>query len=67
MDPTTEAIVWTLAIFFARLTDVSMGTVRQILIIRGRRGVASISAFFEILIWIIAISQVITSWMKFTT
>jgi uncharacterized protein YebE (UPF0316 family) len=59
-DPTTEAIAWTLAIFFARLTDVSMGTVRQILIIRGRRGVASISAFFEILIWVIAISQVIT-------
>lgn len=58
-DPTTEAIVWTLAIFFARLTDVSMGTVRQILIIRGRRGVASISAFFEILIWIVAISRVI--------
>jgi uncharacterized protein YebE (UPF0316 family) len=55
-----EAIAWTLAIFFARLTDVSMGTVRQILIIRGRKGVASISAFFEILIWIVAISRVIT-------
>ena len=60
MDPTTEAIAWTLAIFFARLTDVSMGTVRQILIIRGRRGVASISAFFEILIWAAALSRVIT-------
>lgn len=59
-DPTTEAIVWTLAIFFARLTDVSMGTVRQILIIRGRRGIASISAFFEIIVWILAISRVIT-------
>ena len=59
-DPTTEAIAWTLAIFFARLTDVSMGTVRQILIIRGRRGIASISAFFEIMIWILAISRVIT-------
>jgi len=60
MDPTTEAIVWTLVIFFARLADVSMGTVRQILIFRGRRGIASISAFFEILIWIVAISRVIT-------
>jgi uncharacterized protein YebE (UPF0316 family) len=62
MDPTTTAIIWTLAIFFARLTDVSMGTIRQILIIRGRRGVASISAFFEILIWIVAVSSVITNW-----
>ena len=60
-DP-TEAILWTLAIFFARLTDVSMGTMRQILIIRGRRGIASISAFFEIMIWIVAVSRVITNW-----
>jgi uncharacterized protein YebE (UPF0316 family) len=60
VDPTIEAIAWTLAIFFARLTDVSMGTLRQILIIRGRRGVASISAFFEIMIWTAAISRVIT-------
>jgi uncharacterized protein YebE (UPF0316 family) len=56
---TTEAIVWTFAIFFARLTDVSMGTVRQILIYRGKRKVASFSAFFEIMIWIIAVSRVI--------
>jgi len=49
-----------LAIFFARLVDVSMGTMRQILIIRGRRGIASVSAFFEIMIWILAISRVIT-------
>jgi uncharacterized protein YebE (UPF0316 family) len=60
LDPTTEAIAWTLAIFFARLTDVSMGTMRQILIIRGRRGIASVSAFFEIMIWVLAISRVIT-------
>lgn len=59
-DPTTEAILWTLLIFFARLTDVSMGTMRQILIVRGRRGIASISAFFEIMVWILAISRVIT-------
>ncbi len=37
-----------------------MGTVRTILIIRGRRGIASISAFFEIMVWLIAISRVIT-------
>lgn len=55
-----EAIAWTLAIFFARLIDVSMGTLRQILVIRGRKGVASISAFFEIMIWVLAVSRVIT-------
>ncbi len=45
-------------IFFARLIDVSMGTIRTILIIRGRRGIASISAFFEIMVWLLAISRV---------
>jgi uncharacterized protein YebE (UPF0316 family) len=57
----TEAIVWTLLIFLARLTDVSMGTMRQILIYRGRRKIASFSAFFEIMIWIIAVSRVVTT------
>jgi uncharacterized protein YebE (UPF0316 family) len=57
----TEAIVWILLIFLARLTDVSMGTMRQILIYRGRRGIASFSAFFEIMIWIIAVSRVVTT------
>lgn len=37
-----------------------MGTIRTILIIRGRRGIAAISAFFEIIIWVLAISRVIT-------
>jgi uncharacterized protein YebE (UPF0316 family) len=56
-----EAILWTVAIFLARLTDVSMGTMRQILIYRGRRKIASFSAFFEIMIWIIAVSRVVTT------
>jgi len=37
-----------------------MGTMRTILIIRGRRGIAAFSAFFEIMIWVLAISRVIT-------
>lgn len=61
MTISIEAIAWTLAIFLARLTDVSMGTMRQILIYRGRRGIASFSAFFEIMIWVIAVSRVVTT------
>ena len=55
-----DVILWSLLIFLARLTDVSMGTIRMILIIRGRRGIAATSAFFEIMIWILAVSRVIT-------
>jgi uncharacterized protein YebE (UPF0316 family) len=60
MTLSIEAILLTVAIFFARLTDVSMGTMRQILIYRGRRKIASFSAFFEIMIWIVAVSRVVS-------
>ncbi len=55
-----EAIIWTIMIFLARMTDVAMGTMRTILIIRGRRGIAATSAFFEMLIWVLAVSRVLT-------
>jgi len=55
-----EALVWSSLIFLARLIDVSMGTVRQILIVRGRKEIASTTAFFEIMIWALAISRVVT-------
>jgi uncharacterized protein YebE (UPF0316 family) len=55
-----EALFWSVLIFFARLIDVSMGTMRTILIVRGRRGIASISAFFEIMVWLVAASRVLT-------
>jgi uncharacterized protein YebE (UPF0316 family) len=47
-----------LLIFFARITDVSMGTVRIILVAKGYRTVAPIIGFFEVLIWILAISKI---------
>jgi uncharacterized protein YebE (UPF0316 family) len=46
-------------IFFARITDVSIGTIRIILIARGYRKLAPICGFFEVIIWLIAMSQVL--------
>ena len=46
-----------LFIFVARLGDVSLATLRIILISRGMRHVAPFVGFFEALIWLIAISQ----------
>jgi len=43
-------------IFFARVLDVSIGTMRIILISRGYRFIAPILGFFEILIWLMAIN-----------
>ncbi len=45
-------------IFFARVTDVSIGTIRIILVSRGYTRVAPFLGFFEVLIWITAIGHV---------
>lgn len=54
-----------LLIFLARLTDVSMGTLRQIMIIRGQRKIGALIGFFEIIIWILAISRVLSNLNQF--
>ncbi len=48
-----------LLIFFARILDVSIGTLRIMVVSRGMRGYASLLGFFEVLIWLIAIGQVL--------
>ncbi len=48
-------------IFFARVIDVSLGTVRMILVIRGDKVPAAIIGFFEILIYTVALGLVVGS------
>jgi uncharacterized protein YebE (UPF0316 family) len=48
-----------LFIFLARVTDVSIGTVRLICVTRGRRAAAIFLGFFEVLIWVLAVSSVL--------
>jgi uncharacterized protein YebE (UPF0316 family) len=45
-------------IFLARICDVSIGTMRIIFVSKGNRNVAPVLGFFEVLIWIIAISKI---------
>lgn len=45
-------------IFIARVLDVSLGTVRVIFISRGLKYLAPLVGFFEILIWLMAIGQI---------
>lgn len=47
-----------LLIFLLRITDVSMGTIRMILVTRGQRKMAALLGFVEVTIWVVAISQV---------
>lgn len=50
-----------LAIFLSRIADVSLGTLRTILIFRGYRTVGALLGFFEVVIWVVAVGQVITN------
>ncbi len=51
-------IILPILIFLARVCDVSLGTIRIIFISKGIKYLAPIVGFFEILIWLIAISQI---------
>lgn len=48
-----------LLIFLARIVDVSIGTIRIIVVARGMKLLASILGFLEVFIWLVAISQII--------
>lgn len=55
-------------IFIARIGDVSINTLRVIFMLNGRKGLSTVMGFFESLIWLIAISQIlqnIDSWVSY--
>ena len=56
-----------LLIFLSRVTDVTMDTLRIIFVSRGNKIVAPILGFFEILIWLIAITRIMANLDNFVT
>jgi uncharacterized protein YebE (UPF0316 family) len=52
-------VILPILVFCSRVMDVTLGTMRIIFISRGRRKVAPVLGFFEVLIWIVVVSQVI--------
>jgi len=46
-------------IFALRIVDVTMMTVRVLMVVRGARAIATVISFFEILVWILAAGAVI--------
>lgn len=51
-------VVLPLLIFLARISDVTLMTLRIVFSAQGRRSLAPVVGFFEVLIWILAISQI---------
>lgn len=52
-------VVLPFLIFISRISDVSIGTVRIVMVAKGQKIIAPILGFFEVLIWLVAISQII--------
>lgn len=51
-------IIIPLIIFFSRVCDVTLGTMRNLMIGKGYRKIAPMLGFFEVLIWIVVVSEV---------
>jgi len=51
-------IILPLLIFFARMLDVSIGTLRLIFVAKGFKFLAPFLGFFEVIIWLLAIGQI---------
>ena len=54
-------VILPVMIFCARICDVTMGTIRVIFISKGIRYLAPVIGFFEVIIWLLAISQVMNN------
>lgn len=58
---TLNYVILPFLIFFARIGDVSISTIRIIFVMNGNRFIAPILGFFEALIWLLAIGQIIAN------
>jgi uncharacterized protein YebE (UPF0316 family) len=54
-----QYIVLPAIIFFAHICDVSLGTMRIVFVSKGKKNIAPFLGFFELLIWIIVISEIL--------
>jgi len=51
-------VVLPILIFFARMSDVTLGTLRNVFISKGFKNIVPIIGFFEVLIWLISMRQI---------
>lgn len=50
-----------LKIFFVRILDVSLGTVRTIVTIKGRNTIASLIGFVELFVWFVVVKEALST------
>jgi len=52
-------------IFLARVLDVTLGTIRIIFVSKGFKYLAPIAGFFEVIVWLLAITQIVQNLTNF--
>ena len=61
LDGDSQIFTWVilpLLIFFSRIADLSIGTLRLIFVSKGYKYLAPFLGFFEVIIWLIAVGQI---------
>jgi len=53
-------IILCLEVFICRIVDVTLGTIRSIINVKGRATIAAIIGFFETLIWFLIVREALT-------
>ena len=56
-----KLVILPLLIFLARICDVTLDTLRIIYVSRGLKHLAALIGFFEVLIWLMAITQILSN------
>lgn len=56
-----ELMLLCIKVFCVRILDVSLGTFRTLLTVKGKTTYASVTGFFEILIWFLVVQEALTT------
>ncbi|MDY7029408.1 MAG: DUF5698 domain-containing protein, partial [Spirochaetota bacterium] len=58
-EPVFAWVILPILIFLARIADVTIGTLRIMFVSKGNRFIAPLLGFFEVMVWLIALTKII--------
>lgn len=58
---TTSVLILCLKVFFVRILDVSLATIRTIVMIKGKKAVAAMIGFIEIFVWFVIVREALNT------
>lgn len=56
-----ELLILCIKVFCVRVMDVSLGTMRTIVVVKGKKLIASLIGFFEVLIWFLVVREALNT------